>query len=111
MCRFHEDGLIYRDTRLVNWSCALKSAISDIEVDFIDLDGRTLLPVPGRSRLDPHPLCSVVQRGLQGLTGPCCVVVAGHKKRDKYEFGTLTSFAYPVSSRPPAPREAEAGSC
>lgn len=48
MCRFHEDGLIYRDTRLVNWSCALKSAISDIEVDFIDLDGRTLLPVPGR---------------------------------------------------------------
>lgn len=45
--RFHEDGLIYRDTRLVNWSCALKSAISDIEVDFIDLEGRTMLPVPG----------------------------------------------------------------
>jgi len=31
-CRFHESGLIYRDTRLGNWSCALKSAISDIEV-------------------------------------------------------------------------------
>ena len=31
-CKFHEDGLLYRDTRLVNWSCALRSTISDIEV-------------------------------------------------------------------------------
>lgn len=65
-CRFFEDGLIYRDTRLVNWSCALKSAISDIEVDYEELEGRTLLPVPG------------------------------HTLRPKYEFGTLTSFAYKV---------------
>ena len=63
-CRFFEDGLIYRDTRLVNWSCALKSAISDIEVDYEELEGRTFLPVPG------------------------------HTKKEKYEFGTLTSFAY-----------------
>jgi len=31
--RMHESGVIYRSTRLVNWSCALRSAISDIEVD------------------------------------------------------------------------------
>ena len=30
--RFHQDGLLYRDTRLINWSCALQSAISEIEV-------------------------------------------------------------------------------
>ena len=30
--RMHDDGVIYRATRLVNWSCALNSAISDIEV-------------------------------------------------------------------------------
>ncbi len=30
--RMHEKKLIYRSTRLVNWSCTLKSAISDIEV-------------------------------------------------------------------------------
>jgi valyl-tRNA synthetase len=30
-------GLIYRANRLVNWSCALKTAISDIEVEFEDL--------------------------------------------------------------------------
>uniref|UniRef100_A0A6Q2Y555 valine--tRNA ligase n=1 Tax=Esox lucius TaxID=8010 RepID=A0A6Q2Y555_ESOLU len=30
--RLHEDGVIYRSKRLVNWSCTLNSAISDIEV-------------------------------------------------------------------------------
>lgn len=30
--RLHEEKVIYRHKRLVNWSCALKSAISDIEV-------------------------------------------------------------------------------
>nr|XP_028575627.1 valine--tRNA ligase isoform X1 [Podarcis muralis] len=45
--RLHEEGVIYRSTRLVNWSCALNSAISDIEVDKKELTGRTLLPVPG----------------------------------------------------------------
>lgn len=31
--RLHDDGFIYRSVRLVNWSCALNSAISDIEVN------------------------------------------------------------------------------
>jgi valyl-tRNA synthetase len=45
--RMHESGLIYRSNRLVNWCCALKSAISDIEVNKTELTGRTLLSVPG----------------------------------------------------------------
>lgn len=45
--RLHEQGLIYRCNRLINWSCTLRSAISDIEVDKKELTGRTLLPVPG----------------------------------------------------------------
>lgn len=31
----HEDKTIYRYNRLVNWSCTLKSAISDIEVCYL----------------------------------------------------------------------------
>ncbi|WAR22740.1 SYVC-like protein [Mya arenaria] len=62
--RLHEKGLIYRSVRLVNWSCTLNSAISDIEVDKKELDGPTYLPVPGY--------------------------------KDKVEFGSLISFAYPV---------------
>ncbi|KAI4470718.1 valyl-trna synthetase [Holotrichia oblita] len=44
--RLHDEGTIYRSKRLVNWSCTLKSAISDIEVDKIELSGRTMLSVP-----------------------------------------------------------------
>lgn len=47
--RMHKDGLIYRSTRLINWSCQLQSAISDIEVDKVELPGRTLMNVPGYS--------------------------------------------------------------
>ncbi|XP_065828911.1 valine--tRNA ligase-like isoform X2 [Oscarella lobularis] len=44
--RLHNEGIIYRSIRLVNWSCKLNSAISDIEVDKKELTGRTLLSVP-----------------------------------------------------------------
>ncbi|XP_058458950.1 valine--tRNA ligase [Malaya genurostris] len=45
--RMHEQGLIYRSNRLVNWSCTLRSAISDIEVDKVEIPGRTMLSIPG----------------------------------------------------------------
>lgn len=32
----HQEKLIYRSNRLVNWSCALNSAISDIEVSNLE---------------------------------------------------------------------------
>ena len=69
--RFHEKGILYRANRLGNWSCALKSAISDIEVDYIDLEGRSYLDVKTHKGNPKDP-------------------------RGRYEFGTLTSFAYPL---------------
>ncbi|KYO19901.1 valine--tRNA ligase, mitochondrial [Alligator mississippiensis] len=45
--RLHEDGLVYRAQRVVNWSCALRSVISDIEVENRQLQGHTMLSVPG----------------------------------------------------------------
>jgi valyl-tRNA synthetase len=69
--RFHEKGLLYRANRLGNWSCALKSAISDIEVDYIDLEGRTYLEVK-------------THKGSK------------NDSKGRYEFGVITSFAYPI---------------
>ncbi len=46
-------GLIYRENRLVNWCCALKTAISDIEVDYVELTGCTKLKVPGHKGVWP----------------------------------------------------------
>ena len=45
--RMFEKGKIYRSKRLVNWCCQLRTAISDIEVEYIDIEGRTLRKVPG----------------------------------------------------------------
>eukprot|EP00250_Pteridium_aquilinum_P018434 c24085_g1_i3 orf=257-3421(-) len=62
--RLYQKGLIYRAVRLVNWDSVLKTAISDVEVDYQDIKGKTLLKVPGYEK--------------------------------PVEFGTLTSFAYPL---------------
>jgi valyl-tRNA synthetase len=45
--RLESQGYITRNKRLVNWSCSLKSAISDIEVDYEELTERKTLQVPG----------------------------------------------------------------
>jgi valyl-tRNA synthetase len=37
--RLHEEGLIYRGQRLVNWDPVLKTAISDLEVENVEQDG------------------------------------------------------------------------
>lgn len=37
--RWHEEGLIYRGQRLVNWDPVLKTAISDLEVENVEEDG------------------------------------------------------------------------
>ncbi|KAJ1617952.1 Aminoacyl-tRNA synthetase [Pavlovales sp. CCMP2436] len=50
---FHERGLLYRGVRLTNWCTQLKSAISDIEVDHIDLDKRARISVPGYDKTIP----------------------------------------------------------
>jgi valyl-tRNA synthetase len=36
----YNEGLIYRDKRLVNWDPALKTAISDLEVETVDVKGQ-----------------------------------------------------------------------
>ena len=67
--RFHETGILYRAKRIGNWSCALRSAISNIEVDHLNLEGTTYMEVKSHPGNAHHP-------------------------HGWYEFGTLTSFAY-----------------
>ena len=45
--RLKNEGIIYRANRLVNWSCTLNSAISNIEVDKEELTKPTKIKVPG----------------------------------------------------------------
>jgi len=48
--RLYNDGLIYRDRRIVNWCCQLQSVVSDIEVDSKEITGRTKLTIPSYSK-------------------------------------------------------------
>ncbi|EJD51939.1 hypothetical protein AURDEDRAFT_111494 [Auricularia subglabra TFB-10046 SS5] len=65
-CKLFEDGVIYRANRLVNWCTKLNTTLSNLEVDQKELPGRTMMNVPG------YPL------------------------NEKFEFGAITSFAYPI---------------
>ncbi len=38
--RLHEKGLLYRGPRLINWSPGLKTAVSDLEVEYHEEDGK-----------------------------------------------------------------------
>lgn len=45
--KLHEEGIIYRANRLVNWCTKLNTALSNLEVSNKELTGRTLIDVPG----------------------------------------------------------------
>ncbi|GAB7363834.1 hypothetical protein MBLNU230_g4399t1 [Neophaeotheca triangularis] len=45
--QMHDEGLIYRANRLVNWCCKLTTALSNLEVDQKELTGSTKVDVPG----------------------------------------------------------------
>lgn len=95
--RFHEQGLIYRDNRLVNWCPHLRTALSDLEVDYEDISGRTLLDIPGYSdKVEVGVLCefkykvkgsnsflTVATTRLETMLGD--VAVAVHPEDDRYK--------------------------
>lgn len=49
--RLHDDGTIYRASRLVNWCVAMNTTLSNLEVENKEIAGRTLLKVPGYDEL------------------------------------------------------------
>ncbi len=65
-CKLHEDGIIYRANRLVNWCCKLHTTLSNLEVDQKQLNGRTLMNVPG------------------------------YPANERIEFGVIVSFSYQI---------------
>nr|XP_025040135.1 valine--tRNA ligase, mitochondrial [Pelodiscus sinensis] len=94
--RLHEDGLVYRERRLVNWSCALRSAISDVEVETRQLRGRTLLPVPGCP--DPVPFGLMVTFAYK-VDGPEDEEVSVATTRPETMLGDVAVAVHPDDPR------------
>ncbi|XP_008057155.1 valine--tRNA ligase, mitochondrial isoform X2 [Carlito syrichta] len=95
--RLYKAGLLYRNRQLVNWSCALRSAISDIEVESRPLPGRTELRLPGCPTpvsfglmvsvafpVDGEPDAEVVVGTTRPETLPGDVAVAVHPDDPRY---------------------------
>ncbi|KAI0223969.1 valine--tRNA ligase [Massospora cicadina] len=66
--RLHDEGIIYRAKRLVNWCVHLNTALSNLEVENKELKGITWLNVPG------------------------------YDASEKFQFGAIHSFAYEVEN-------------
>ncbi|CAN6816346.1 unnamed protein product [Brassica oleracea] len=72
--RLFEEGLIYRDIRLVHWDCHLKTAVSDDEVEYMDIKEKTLLNVPGYEKPVEFGLLTSFAYPLEGGLGEEVVV-------------------------------------
>ncbi|XP_050251916.1 valine--tRNA ligase, mitochondrial 1-like isoform X2 [Quercus robur] len=71
--RLYKEGLIYRDLRLVNWDCVLRTAISDIEANHIEIKERTPLKVPGYEKLVEFGVLTSFAYPLEGDLGEIVV--------------------------------------
>ncbi|CAH0585470.1 unnamed protein product [Chrysodeixis includens] len=109
--RLHDAGDIYRANRLVNWSCTLKSAISDIEVDKVELPGRTLLSIPGYDHKVEFGVLvyfayqaessddEIVVATTRIETMLADVAVAVHPKDTRYQHLVGKNLVHPILSR------------
>jgi valyl-tRNA synthetase len=69
--RLHEEGYIYRSSRLVNWCVQFNTAISNLEVDSKELKGRTLLEVPGYERPVEFGVLTYFRYQILGMPASC----------------------------------------
>ena len=65
-CALHEQGLIYRSNRLVNWCTQLSTSLSNLEVDNKELEGRTMLDVPGYEKKIEFGVLTHFQYEIEG---------------------------------------------
>ncbi|HVU73148.1 MAG TPA: valine--tRNA ligase [Mycobacteriales bacterium] len=84
-------GLIYRAERLVNWSPLLHTAISDIEVEYKDVDGELVT-------IDYGNGVHVATTRVETMLGDTAVAV--HPDDERYRHLVGTTLTLPIVGRP-----------
>ncbi len=96
--RLYEKGLIYRGTYLVNWSPGLKTAVSDLEVEYSEEQG-TLYTfkyrLAGRGHDDYIPVATTRPESILGDTA-----VAVHPDDERYRHLIGETVLVPILNRP-----------
>lgn len=93
--RLHDDGLIYRENKLVNWCVQLRSATSNSEIESLDLEGRTQIKVPGYDEKVEFGVITSFAYVVEG-TGEKLVVAT---TRPETIFGDTAVAVHPEDSR------------
>lgn len=94
--RLHEEGLIYRGQRLVNWDTKLKTAVSDLEVEHVESDGflwHLRYPVLGRE----NEFITVATTRPETMLGDVAVAVNQDDERYQHLIGKMLS--HPLTGR------------
>lgn len=93
--RLWEDGLVYKGTRLINWSPGLKTAVSDLEVESKEIEGKLYFfryPIEGG---DFIPVATTRPETILGDTAVCV-----HPDDERYKQ-FIGKIAYvPILDRP-----------
>ena len=84
--RLHEQGLIYRGKRLVNWDPELKSAVSDLEVESAEEDG-FLWHIAYPLADDPSQKLVVATTRPETMLGDVAVMVHPEDERYRHLIG------------------------
>ncbi|HEU5284578.1 MAG TPA: valine--tRNA ligase, partial [Burkholderiales bacterium] len=98
--RLHEQGLIYRGKRLVNWDPVLGTAVSDLEVDNEEEDGRIWeirYPAPGGGAGEVGGGVVVATTRPETMLGD--VAVAVHPNDERYATLVGKHVVLPLTGR------------
>ncbi len=98
----YKEGLIYKDKRLVNWDPKLLTAISDLEVEQVELDGNLWhfrYPVEGATYdpLDPATYITVATTRPETMLGDTGVAV--HPDDERYTALVGRNAVLPIVGR------------
>jgi len=94
--RLYEKGLIYRGPRLINWSPGLKTAVSDLEVEYSEEPG-TLYYFKYRLAEDPDEFIAVATTRPETILGDTAVAV--HPDDHRYQKFVGCQVVVPVLGR------------
>ncbi|MEQ8449428.1 MAG: valine--tRNA ligase [Nitratireductor sp.] len=98
----YKQGLIYKDKRLVNWDPKLLTAISDLEVEQVELDGHLWhfrYPIAGASfdPADPSSFITVATTRPETMLGDTAVAV--HPEDERYSGLIGMQIELPIVGR------------
>ncbi|GAS96435.1 valyl-tRNA synthetase [Mycolicibacterium canariasense] len=94
--RLYDAGLIYQAERLVNWSPVLRTAISDLEVKYEDVEGE-LVSFRYGSMDDTQPHIVVATTRLETMLGDTAIAV--HPDDERYRALVGKSLPHPFLDR------------